>query len=201
MLILKALWHVVAYFAYRFFSRDYALRFYTQWVENQRDTYQRTQKFSVVGSGMLLHGEGWFGEVYLSPCRRFALKKSQGDSYDAGYGYYLQLILKHQGNPYVPKVYAHIQVGDSQVVLMERLFPLRDSVQAAQVHAWRSAVKSGTTQHCDPTVKPVLDDLHALVAEGHHNDLRPNNVMRRKLPRGSDGKKGQVQLVITDPIS
>ena len=193
MLLLKILWHVVAFFVYPFFRRSYAQQLYTHWVERNRLKFQRTKRFSVIGSGFLYHDAGAFGEVYISPCRRFILKKSQTYSCDSGYSAYLKVIMQNQGNPYVPKVYACLQNGESQVVLMERLHTTTFA-QYPTIKRLRQKLQCHDADVADPQLRPILEALCQLLDEGHHNDLREKNVLRRKTPHGDE-------LVITDPLS
>lgn len=196
MLLLKILWHVVAFFAYRFFKPDYARQFFTQWVENSRPKFKAKQKFSVIGSGFLYHDSGAFGEVYISPCRRFVLKKSYGCACDKAYGAYLKFVMANQGNPYVPKVYAFLQEGDKQVVLMERLHKLGES-QSYWSNTLSNLVRSQNTETDDADLNIVLEGICQLIKDGHRNDIYGSNIMRRKTP---DTPKGY-QVVITDPVS
>ena len=196
MLLFKILWHVVAFFAYRFFKPDYARQFFTQWVENSRPKFKAKQRFSVIGSGFLYHGSGCFGEVYISPCRRFVLKKSLSDSCDRAYGEYLKFVMANQGNPYVPKVYAFLQENGKQVVLMERLHKLGAS-QFYWSNKLFNHIQSQDTETDDADLKVVLEGICQLIKNGHKNDIYAGNIMRRKAPGTPTG----YQVVITDPVS
>jgi len=193
MFLIRLIKHLWALIAYRHLSFEEAREKFTRWVESSRPQYTKDYKFRVLGTGFMYKSCGAFGDVFISPCGRFALKRSQDAGCDEGYSHFLQLALKRQDNPYYPRIYAHLQDDCTQVVLMERLRPL-----ASTQYLWVKKLRQHMTTDMatlalkDENYQQLVADLQALFASTKRIqcDIHHSNVMRR----------GE-QLVVTDPAS
>lgn len=198
MFIIRVFSHLWAYIAYRFLSFDAAREKFTQWVEGSRPKFEKDCKFSLLGTGFMYKASGAFGSVYVSPCGRFVLKMSRHDRCDKGYARFLRLALQRQNNPYYPRIYTCLQEANVQIVLMERLYPLRDRFLEARYRRLKEYSYSWSEfsgDASDPHYAQLVQDLKELFAdETVRRDLHDENVMLRKTEHGR-------QLVVTDPAT
>ena len=96
-------------------------------LEAHRASFEQDGTFDPEKLGFTPHEEGSYGRTYISPCRRFVIRISLKND-DEAHSVYTALALKHQRNPFFPKVYAHLTCGNRSLVLMEKLKTLADAM-------------------------------------------------------------------------
>ena len=165
------------------------------WIEESRPQYAERQDYNPEKLGFELHDMGGSADVYVSPCKRFAIRVSR-ELWDYGYQHYLDIVLQRQNNPYFPKVYAVLQEGNRQVVLLEYLQAIDfDDPEYDEVDVIREDARVGKTGNPCPHMQELVRDLHGLLSGGVcRNDLYGDNALLRRTGNG-------VQLVITDPVA
>ncbi|MBI1363626.1 MAG: hypothetical protein GC134_06545 [Proteobacteria bacterium] len=132
-------------------------------------------------------GNGYFANVYATPCGRFALKLARGGTAQ-GYDGYARYAMANPGNPYLPKVYLHMKTEFGMMTLLERLRPMGDALRDEYARICAALRSKDMPDMKDSTaLVSLLRHLHGF---GDRLDLHPTNFMAR-------GK----QLVITDPLA
>lgn len=180
-------------------SFEAARELFTQWVESGKPHFNRRRKFKWWQMGFRFTGKGNNARVYLSPCKRFALRITKKGRRELGYSRFLQLALTRQDNPYYPRIYAHIQVGATQVVLMEALSPWGYCSEQAyeQARSFLRIIEGAEplTPFPPAPYAQLVQDMQQLIAQdGISNDLYMGNLMCRKADDGVE------HLVVTDPV-
>ena len=165
------------------------------WVEQTREMFTERQDFNPEMLGFDHFDAGGYAEVYTSPCKRFAIRVSR-DCADRAYQDFLALALQRQHNPFYPKVYALLQHGNRQVVLMEYLALIDlDDPEYDEVEIIREDSRCGKTAKACPHMQELVRDIHTLIAgDDYRLDLHPDNALLRHVGSGR-------QLVVTDPIA
>lgn len=169
-------------------------------LEGHRQHFERYGDITPELLGFTEESWGSFGQVYTSPCERFALKVSLHND-DVAYGTYVNISMQRQHNPFFPKIYAHLKSGNRNVVLMECLDELpMDPAANAFVKSTKERVRaripiSPECKRYPEGYAELVDDLTMLVHTFRYKcDIRSHNVMARPLPGG------KVQYVVTDPV-
>lgn len=169
-------------------------------LEGHRKYFRRYGEITPELLGFTEESWGSFGQVYISPCERFALKVSFHND-DVAYGTYVNISMQRQHNPFFPKIYAHLKSGNRNVVLMERLDELpMDPASNAFVKSTKERVRARIPISPDCKRYPegyaeLVDDLTMLVHTFRYKcDIRAHNVMVRPMPGG------KAQYVVTDPV-
>ena len=165
-----------------------AIALFTQWVESGRPRFEKTNKFNPYGHGFRKIGYGNNARAYLSPCGGFVLRITKRKREEAGYAAFLRLALKRQDNPYYPRIFAHLQSGNRQVVLMEALHDWDRTSEEALDDALefrnycdKSAEELPSAEALaeNPHMQQAIADMHALIAAGYEDDLHMGNILCR----------------------